>query len=48
MAKGILMAQRGIDDRAALRELVARAQEGRRTVADVALDLTGSVNPAAS
>lgn len=48
MAKGILMAQRGIDERAALRELVARAQEGRRTVADVALELTGGVDSSAS
>jgi AmiR/NasT family two-component response regulator len=40
MAKGILMAQRGISERDALRELVARAQESRRTVAEVALDLT--------
>lgn len=41
MAKGILMAQLGIDDRAAFRELVTRAEESRRSVADVALELTG-------
>lgn len=46
MAKGILMAQRGIDDREALRVLVARAQDGRRTVADVALELTGGAGSA--
>ena len=41
MAKGILMAQLGIDDRSAFRELVARAEDRRRSVADVALELTG-------
>ncbi|MHA7143912.1 GAF and ANTAR domain-containing protein [Arthrobacter sp. TmT3-37] len=41
MAKGILMAQLGIDDRSAFRELVSRAEQARRSVADVALELTG-------
>jgi transcriptional regulator with GAF, ATPase, and Fis domain len=41
MAKGILMAQLGVDDRSAFRELVTRAERARRSVADVALELTG-------
>lgn len=40
MAKGILMARLGIDDRAAFRELVARAVAGRRSVSEVAAGLT--------
>ncbi len=41
MAKGMLMAQLGIDDHTALRELASRAEQGRRTIADVAADLVG-------
>ncbi|MHA7181726.1 GAF and ANTAR domain-containing protein [Arthrobacter sp. MDB2-24] len=41
MAKGMLMAQLGVDDRGAFRELMARAERARRSVADVALELTG-------
>ncbi|WP_189636291.1 GAF and ANTAR domain-containing protein [Arthrobacter sp. NamB2] len=40
MAKGILMAQLGLDDRAAFRELVARAERDRRSVAEIAAELT--------
>lgn len=45
MAKGILMAQLGIDNRAAFQELVARAGRSRRTVADVAAELTRTTVP---
>lgn len=43
MAKGILMAQLGVDDRAAFRELVTRAERDRRSVAAVAAELTEGV-----
>ncbi|MUK03593.1 ANTAR domain-containing protein [Vibrio cholerae] len=46
MAKGILMAQLRIDDRAAFRELVARAERSGRSIADVTAELTGTVPPA--
>lgn len=46
MAKGILMAQLGIDDRSAFRELVARAGASRRSVAEIALELTDGTAPA--
>lgn len=43
MAKGILMAQLGVDDRAAFRELVSRAERARRSVVDIATELTDGV-----
>ncbi|TPV27942.1 GAF and ANTAR domain-containing protein [Arthrobacter agilis] len=45
MAKGILMAQLGIDDRSAFRELVARAEDGGRSIADIARELTEGPGP---
>ncbi|MHA7280446.1 ANTAR domain-containing protein [Arthrobacter sp. MDT2-2] len=48
MAKGILMAQLGVDDHSAFRELVTRAERARRSVADVALELTGGSTTTAS
>ena len=44
MAKGILMARLGLDDRGAFGELVARAERGRRTIAEVAADVTGTAS----